>query len=619
MLATCADPKPAEEMLNVRVDGNHDDEEVPEEDAELRLDLSVFHRPDRCPRKREAAALAAMLAAGGSGSSGNNNRDRLLRHPVSEAFLSVKWQRCRMAFYLSIFYVLALAAAASTASFLAPSSVALRWIPAAMAAPLAAATVIQVASGCGGFLYVSRLPAPPLLLPTSRCFSRSIPVLSFRGCVRGLLLLSVILQVVAANCTTPGADGNFFRHSSTLVVLLSWTEASLAVARVPCLSSHCRGLGSAAQEALRLSLLFLLPFVGLLFSLRAATSGEKPSSASPLPSAYRAFVELSRSLFVADDFFSALVPHLLLAILLMILFLVYLVAVFAAASAKVSETLSHRDDLEVARTVLELDDLEAVLNFPGCLARRFNLQHVFPDPFASCTVVKAADDGIFKVFPGRRRRRSLQESSHHHHWNRADIFDELTDAGGDCLSLYEPPSSSSSSEKADRPTALTLPARVCLNARPIVEELHDLVRCRMERGGGVFRQRDLGDYTSLYWNPEESVGRTAASENEYEIVGEGIGIGGGDGGGDGKVGGGRGGGFRYSSLSSCIGGGVRAFRESLLRELRRDLAKLLVGADKDGDGGGGDKRSVRVRPGLALGVITLQAGAGARGHKIVLQ
>ena len=33
------------------------------------------------------------------------------------------------------------------------------------------------------------------------------------------------------------------------------------------------------------------------------------------------------------------------------------------------------------------------------------------------------------------------------------------------------------------------------------------------------------------------------------------------------------GGFRYSSISSCLGGGVRAMRESLLRELRRDLAR----------------------------------------------
>ena len=52
-------------------------------------------------------------------------------------------------------------------------------------------------------------------------------------------------------------------------------------------------------------------------------------------------------------------------------------------------------------------------------------------------------------------------------------------------------------------------------------------------------------------------------------------------------------------------GFLRSIRESILRELRRDLAKLarpLVYSKKK-------EKSVNLRPGLALGVITLQAGS----------
>ncbi len=139
---------------------------------------------------------------------------------------------------------------------------------------------------------------------------------------------------------------------------------------------------------------------------------------------------------------------------------------------------------------------------------------------------------------------------------------------------------------------LTIPRRVWTKSRPIVEELHEIVRAKMREAryekveiqksisiwnvvfhlragmeGRQFVQRDLGDYTSLYWDPGTTGDESnCRSENEYEIVGEGM---------EEEGGGGRKsrGGFRYSSISSCLGGGVRAMRESLLRELRRDLAR----------------------------------------------
>ena len=123
------------------------------------------------------------------------------------------------------------------------------------------------------------------------------------------------------------------------------------------------------------------------------------------------------------------------------------------------------------------------------------------------------------------------------------------------------------------------------NARPIIEERLELERIQAEEEER--KRKEAEDYTSLYWNGSSD--GCKQSENEYEVVEE---------------------------NSRYFGGGLlRGIRESLLRELRRDLAKLARpvfyrGEDKNRrDQPKQDGKCVNLRPGLALGVITLQAGS----------
>ena len=117
------------------------------------------------------------------------------------------------------------------------------------------------------------------------------------------------------------------------------------------------------------------------------------------------------------------------------------------------------------------------------------------------------------------------------------------------------------------------------NARPILEERLELERIQAEEEER--KRKEAEDYTSLYWN-----GSSKTSENEYEVVEE---------------------------NSRYFGGGLlRGIRESLLRELRRDLARLARPVFYRGEGQdrrNKDGKCVNLRPGLALGVITLQAGS----------
>ena len=125
---------------------------------------------------------------------------------------------------------------------------------------------------------------------------------------------------------------------------------------------------------------------------------------------------------------------------------------------------------------------------------------------------------------------------------------------------------------------------------PILEEKHEFERAQAEEERNRLASQN-DDYTSLYWNPDAE-GGIEKSENEYEVVEENNGI---------------------------FGGGIlRGIRESLLRELRRDLARFIRPANygashrskrENQDNSG---KSVNLRPGLALGVITLQAGSRHR-------
>ena len=116
-----------------------------------------------------------------------------------------------------------------------------------------------------------------------------------------------------------------------------------------------------------------------------------------------------------------------------------------------------------------------------------------------------------------------------------------------------------------------------------IEEKQEEAKSRKEeqRKNGV-SESELGDgYTSLYYNGGKS-------DNEYEEVDQ----------------------EKFNAMKSI--------RESLLKELRKDLGRFVkseraCGRSKTPKTLG---NCVSVRPGLAMGVITLQAGA--RGEKITL-
>ena len=112
-----------------------------------------------------------------------------------------------------------------------------------------------------------------------------------------------------------------------------------------------------------------------------------------------------------------------------------------------------------------------------------------------------------------------------------------------------------------------------------VEEKQEEAKFKTEKNKQKESEAEDG-YTSLYFNPDNS-------ENDYEEVDQ----------------------EKYNAM--------RSIRDSIMKELRKDLGRFgkpdKCGRDKNPKSMG---KCVNVRPGLAMGVITLQAGA--RGDRITL-
>ena len=115
-------PQLGEELLNLRLESNHDEdypaakERDKDQNIELKIDLSLFRKPgtpllassplksveepqgSKCKklsREPEMVSLMHMLT---------EDHRELIRHPVSETFLHLKWQRLRCFFYLGLAY-----------------------------------------------------------------------------------------------------------------------------------------------------------------------------------------------------------------------------------------------------------------------------------------------------------------------------------------------------------------------------------------------------------------------------------------------------------------------------------------------------------------------------------
>jgi hypothetical protein len=170
-------PKIAEELLNAGINSNHDTEDKTASEATvLSFDFGLF-RPQR-PNTfdSESLPMCRMLEEG--------QRD-LIKQPLTEAFIYLKWQKLCWAFYLSFIYRILLAFVVTLAAFAEVSRhpVLVRWAPktrpgllwllVAFYFPSVLQLVFSVARLRLAFFLSSwvqlKRPCPPVPLPSLTC------------------------------------------------------------------------------------------------------------------------------------------------------------------------------------------------------------------------------------------------------------------------------------------------------------------------------------------------------------------------------------------------------------------------------------------------------------------
>ena len=93
-------PKIGEDWLNRQITSNHGSEaKKPNEPTEVFFNFELFQRRPE-DRKAESLAIRQMLQQG---------QRELLKHPLTEAFVYLKWEKLNWAFYLTFAYHLLLA------------------------------------------------------------------------------------------------------------------------------------------------------------------------------------------------------------------------------------------------------------------------------------------------------------------------------------------------------------------------------------------------------------------------------------------------------------------------------------------------------------------------------
>ena len=89
-------PKLAEELLNEKLASNYFDDRVTKDTTHLTFNFDIFRTKIDRP---ESQSIFQMLLEG---------HNDLMNHPITEAFIIIKWQKLKWLFYLSIAFEIAL-------------------------------------------------------------------------------------------------------------------------------------------------------------------------------------------------------------------------------------------------------------------------------------------------------------------------------------------------------------------------------------------------------------------------------------------------------------------------------------------------------------------------------
>ena len=262
-------PKIADDFLNIRLESNHDSIGgllADEDDIVLSIDLSPFHKPtststsnchDNLSLVGETASVRAMFREG--------HRD-LIKHPVTEAFVHLKWQQLKGYFYCGFIYTLVLALVASISVKLdidgrhSLLTTIFRW----------AVLGLQIPFMIKMFLDAARLRSELFVYDweeVSLCRRRNwIPIPSISFAIKILFVTTAFLHALLAS-------GSLLqRHASFWMLLLSWLNLLAATYKCPSQGVYVHILMVVLKDVSRFIFATLAILVGFLLTFHTLLS-----------------------------------------------------------------------------------------------------------------------------------------------------------------------------------------------------------------------------------------------------------------------------------------------------------------------------------------------------------
>ena len=269
-------PKLAEDFLNLHVNtiglgsSTLDLSELSCNDGEpcLDINLSPFNKPQNMDSCHESLSTYTML---------KERHEDLIKHPVTETFIHLKWQQIRWLFYLSLFLHI-LSATITTIAILKSFTVApdnfknshqntivyLFWAMAAAHVPVFVMLVLEIFQKRSSFFISFWWPIQTQLFRKNRKIIH-FPLPSLTAFLR-ISIPSLMIAFITTRLIEPKNNLLHTTHLSAWLLLISWADVIMKVEECPYLGIYVYMLSRVLKDVL----IFLFSMMSLVIGFGSA-------------------------------------------------------------------------------------------------------------------------------------------------------------------------------------------------------------------------------------------------------------------------------------------------------------------------------------------------------------
>ncbi|TRY69186.1 hypothetical protein TCAL_03070 [Tigriopus californicus] len=586
------------DLLDLRLDSNFDDPNLQQKrDTVLKIDLGILCRkPQSDSFASEMTTLIDMT---------HNEDLEILIHPVVGTFLHVKWQKVKRLFYVTQIYCLLFAVSTTLNAFAFSErnktfdpndSNVFFGITLALEIPLLIGLAQRVWLRRWNFAVDEWYPVFSLRLRwNKKKMTAPIHMPSFSW----IALCELGLHLAVIGHFSSRSWPLFQRHCGIWSVLLAWVHLLNKVHQDPNYGFHVVILYAVVKDILKILLNILPLWLGIAFAVYLSF-GNNLRDFSPLAFAPLALIKMT---FEGDNSFFRLSKLDGTAQILYMLFILLLVVglvnvLIGAANFKFYEIVKFREYLWSQQTILCVSEIEDSLKGLSWGLSKIQCLRCW-NPVKMVSIFSEGEENcIVNVYPF--------DSSTRIGRTERSFKTRLSEASMRTRSIHLPVFRISDSSYQAKALDCSVPWNIWEKAKDVIELWHAKRRLREQEV--LANAETEADQRPYYWNPNATTA-SEKSEPYYEIVDD--------------------------SAS------FRIIREShsLLKEIQRDLSrfpKTNVSAsvpfhqaqhartstnidmnhlnmfeqpgNNSSDGKGNSKsKTLSVRPGVALGVITLSA------------